>query len=57
LSHGVCRAGAEEAEMKGWRERAAGSGPVGMFDRRLTNHETQETTLARKTLMRDLSEF
>jgi len=43
--------------MKGWRERAAGSGPVGMFDRRLTNHETQETTLARKTLMRDLSEF
>ena len=43
--------------MKGWRERAAGSGPVGMFGRRLPNRETHETTLARKTLMRDLSEF
>ena len=49
--------GAEEAGMKGWRGRAAGSGPVGMFGRRLPNHETHETTLARKTLMRDLSEF
>ena len=43
--------------MKGWRERVAGSGPVGMFGRRLPNHETHETTLARKTFMRDLSEF
>ena len=49
--------GAEEAGMKDWRERAAGSGPVGMFGRRLPNRETHETTLARQTLMRDLSEF
>ena len=39
------------------RGHAAGSGPVGMFGRRLPNRETHETTLARKTLMRDLSEF